>query len=81
MIAWIPILEPMHSAQTWWYLAVIPLSLGLSIVYKAMRVGEMSGYWREVAVMTIQIIAAAIIMGVGLNLFVQLVIPALPVTS
>jgi hypothetical protein len=79
MIAWTPILEPIHGAQAWWYLALIPLAMGLSVVYKAMRVGDMKRYWREVTVMTIQIIAAAIVMGIALNLFVQQVIPLLPV--
>ena len=41
------------SGGTCWSL---PLSIGLSMIYKAMRVGNLDRFWREVVTMTLQII-------------------------
>lgn len=77
MLAWIPFLEPMSSMQTWWYLLLIPMAFGISIVYRSLREGSYTTYWHSVLLMTGQIIVGIIALAVSLGIFVQLVLPVL----
>ena len=79
LLAYIPFLDPLDVFHDWWFLLVIPLSLGISIIYKAMRMASLQGYWRQVAVMTTQIVLAMLAGAILLMLFVELVIPLVPV--
>lgn len=54
-----PFLDPLPLHDVWW-LTLIPLALGISVAYKAIRVSDMSRYWRQVGLMTAQIIAGMI---------------------
>ena len=54
-----------------------PLSLLISIAYKAVRAPTMTRYWREVAVMTVQIIAAMILLGIASYVMLQIVVPVI----
>ncbi|MDP7005061.1 MAG: hypothetical protein QF718_02465 [Phycisphaerales bacterium] len=77
MLAWIPFLEPMNLMQQWWYLLIIPMSLGISIIYRSIRETNYSNYWRSVVVMTIQIVFGIVGIAAVLGIFVQLVVPLL----
>ncbi len=77
MMAWIPFLEPLNLFHQWWYLLLIPLAFGLSVAYKAIRVPNLRLYWRQVAVMTTQIVFGVAALGVLVALFVQFAIPYL----
>ncbi|MFO0827540.1 MAG: hypothetical protein U0572_05260 [Phycisphaerales bacterium] len=78
LIAYIPFIEPMPAAHRWWWLLIVPLALGISMSWKAVRATTMDGYWRQVGVMSGQIVLG--VMGIALGLFVliQLVLPHLP---
>jgi hypothetical protein len=78
LIAWIPFVEPLPAMVIWWPLLLIPLSLGISMIYKALRVPNLDHYPREVAIMTTQIIVAMIALSLALILLVQIIIPAIP---
>ena len=52
-----------------------PSTLGVSVAYKAVRVGTLDGYWRQVAVMTAQIILGMILLGIAAYLFLGFVLP------
>ena len=77
-LAYIPFLRPLNFVHEWWYLLVVPLCFGLSMIYKAMRVRNLDRYWREVITMTLQIILGLIALAIALQILVQLIIPALP---
>ena len=77
LLAWIPFLEPIPSPGPWWPLFLLPLSVGISIVYKAVRTPDLRKYPREVIVMTGQIVGAMIALAVVLGLMVQVLIPML----
>ena len=77
MVAWIPFLEPLNLFHQWWYLLLVPLAFGLSVAYKAIRVPNLKLYWRQVAVMTTQIVFGVAALGVLVALFVQFAIPYL----
>jgi hypothetical protein len=69
-------LEPLPIQNEWW-ITLIPLALLVSMAYKAVRVRTFDGYWRQVLMMTIQIIVAMIALAAALYLFVELIVPAL----
>ncbi|MBG80273.1 MAG: hypothetical protein MK089_06340 [Phycisphaerales bacterium] len=76
-LAWIPFLEPINWFHRWWYLLLIPLSFGISVAYKAIRVHSLKGYWWQVGLMTTQIVLGVLGLGILVALFVQFGIPAL----
>ena len=58
--------------------AEVVLSFGISVVYKAMRMPSLEGFWRQVTIMTSQIILYMIALAIVLVILVQVVIPRLP---
>ena len=80
MIAWIPFIEPVPNIGSWWPLLLLPLSIGLSMVYRAIRTQDLSNYARDVMIMTVQIILAMAALGVIFAVVVQWLVPLLPVT-
>lgn len=77
LIAWRPFLDPITLPDGAWWLTLVPLSLLISIVYKAVRVRTMDRYVINVIVMTVQIIVSMVLLSVGAHLFVLWIIPAL----
>ena len=67
------------SHQHWLWL-LIPLIFGIAMMYKAVRVESMEdgGYWRQVGLMTLQILGVFIGLGVGFLILVQFLVPMLP---
>ncbi len=74
MLGYIPFLHPMSFVHEWWYLLIVPLSFGIAVIYKAVRLTSLRHYWRSVLVMTAQIVLAM----VGLAVAVILVVMAIP---
>ena len=75
LLAYIPFVHPINLFQDWWWVLLLPLSFGISVIYKAMRVEALSQMWRHVAVMTAQIVLVMIALAIGLMLLVQWIIP------
>ena len=75
LLAWVPFFSPINFFQTWWVLLAFPLALGISIIYKAMRYREYRNYWRQVAIMTVQVLLGMAAMMIGLYILVDLVVP------
>lgn len=73
-LAWRPFLDPL-PIEDGWFLLLIPLALLVSMGYKAVRVGDMSRYWREVAVMTVQVILAMILLWIAAYLVIFRIVP------
>lgn len=78
LLGYIPFLQPLNVVHDWWYLLILPLAFGLSMVYKALRVPDFQNYWRQVVMMTLQIILGLAALAIALFVLVQVVIPALP---
>lgn len=77
-LAYIPFVHPINFFHEWWYLLLAPLSLGISIIYKAVRLETLENFWPQVFVMTLQIVLAMIGLAIALMVFVVYVIPLLP---
>ena len=76
--AFIPLLNPINGVHDYWYVLLVPLSFGISVIYKAMRMPSLEGFWRQVTIMTSQIILYMIALAIVLVILVQVVIPRLP---
>lgn len=68
--AWRPLLDPLNVHELWWAL-LIPMSLGIAVIYKAVRLRTLERYWREVAIMTTQIVLAMILLGLAVYVFIE----------
>ncbi len=79
LLSYIPFLHPMSIFHQWSYLLLIPLSFGISVIYKALRLPVLDSFWREVAIMTTQIVLAMIALAIGLAVLVQVIVPLIPV--
>ena len=77
-LAWAPFLQPAPGVQHWWWLLVIPMALGVSMAYKAIRVPDIAAWPKAVAKMSLQIVAAVVGIAVGLYLLVVVLLPLLP---
>ena len=76
LLAYRPFLDPL-PLDSYWYLLLIPISIGISLAYKAVRVRDMKDYPRQVLVLTIQIVVSMAALGVGMYIVVQHVLPVI----
>ncbi len=74
VLAWRPFLDPL-SLQRHWFWLLIPLAVGVSMTYKAVRLDSLEHYWRKVMIMTTQLIVAIIAMGAAAFVVVEYVLP------
>jgi len=77
LLGFVPFFSPINFFQTWWALLALPLAFAISMTYKAMRYREYRNYWRQVALMTLQILLGMAVMMVALYFFVDKVVPFL----
>ncbi len=72
---YIPFLNPIHAIHVWWYLLLVPLSFGVSVIYRALRVSSLDHFWRGVGIMTLQIVVAMVALAILLIILVEVVVP------
>ena len=77
-LAYIPFVHPINALHDWWYLLIVPLSFGIAVIYKAMRLATLERFWRQTAIMTTQIVVYMAALAVALVLLFQLLVPLLP---
>ncbi|MCB9838436.1 MAG: hypothetical protein H6813_03780 [Phycisphaeraceae bacterium] len=77
MLAYTPMLDPMPLRHGTWWLTLLPLALGISIVYKAIKIDDMRRYPKQVAMMTTQIVVVMIMLAIGIQIVVGWVEPLL----
>ena len=73
-LAWRPFLDPL-DLHAYWYFLLVPLALGISIAYKAVRVRNMDRYWLNVLSMTAQVVGAIIGLGILAYIVLILIVP------
>lgn len=69
MTPWRPFIDPLPLHGQWW-IFLLPLAVGIAVVYKAVQMKDLAGYGRAVLVMTVQIIAGMVALGVASYLLV-----------
>jgi hypothetical protein len=78
MLAWIPLLQPAPGASSWWWLLVLPLTLFVSMAWKAVRLESLDRYWVAVLRMSAQVICGMIGLFVALAIVIRVVVPLIP---
>ena len=68
-----PFLDPLEAYSYWW-IFIFPLLLGISIVYKAIRLPTLDNYWKQVTKMTAQVLIAMLVMAVCFYIIVQIIV-------
>jgi hypothetical protein len=76
LIAYRPFLDPLPLDAVW-FLLLVPISFFISMAYKAVRVLDMKDYWRQVMVLTTQIVVSMITLGVGTYVILQHIVPVI----
>lgn len=79
LLAYIPFVHPIDLFHEWWYVLLIPLAFGISVIYKAVRVPTLEQFWRRTLIMTAQIVLAMIGLAICMVIVVVLLIPLIPV--
>jgi len=77
LLAYTPLLTPLDLHDSWWF-TLGPLALGISIAYKAVRMRDLTGFWRAVAIMTVQIIGGMVALAVLAFVIVEVLARQLP---
>lgn len=72
--AWRPFIDPIDAHRVW-YLLLVPMAWLLSMVYKAVRLPDLDRYWRQVGVMSSQIVLWIIALGAAIFVFIQFIAP------
>ena len=78
LAGYVPFVDPINVFHEWWYLLLIPLSFGISVIYRALKMRDLDRFWRAVAMMTVQIVLVMAALAVALVVLVELTIPLLP---
>ena len=78
LAGYVPFVDPINIFHDWWYLLLIPLSFGISVIYRALKMQDLDRFWRAVAMMTVQIVLVMAALAVALVVLVELAIPLLP---
>jgi hypothetical protein len=79
LLAWIPLIEPLPGAAQWWWPWIVPMVVGVSITWKAIRLRKLDRFWPEVARMSGQVLLGMTALAAGLMLLVRVVLPMLPI--
>lgn len=56
-----PLLDPIEL-HGWWCILLLPMALGVSLAYKAVRLPTLERFWRQVLLMSAQIVVAMIVL-------------------
>jgi hypothetical protein len=76
-LAWIPFFDPLNVIFDWWPLLALPVALFIAMTYKAIRVTVYPHYWRQVSIMTIQIVLGMATLQLILFALIEWAIPLL----
>jgi len=64
-----PFIDPL-PLHDWWWVFLVPLAVGIAVVYKAVQMKDSAGYPRAVAVMALQIVLGMVALGAASYLLV-----------
>jgi len=73
LLAFTPLLDPLDIHESWW-ITLVTLALGISIAYKAIRLPDLSRFWRGVLIMTTQITLGMVALSAAVYIVVELIV-------
>ena len=73
-LAYTPFLDPL-DLHRWWFVLLIPMALGVAMVYKAVRMASLERYWRHVASMASSIVIGIILLGAAMYAMIEWIVP------
>jgi hypothetical protein len=68
-------IDPVFDVHTYWWVMLVPVCFFISMTWKALRVSDLSTYWRQVIIMTGQGILGIVGLALGLQIVVRWVLP------
>lgn len=75
-----PFINPIDLHDHWWF-TLIPLAFFISMAYKAIRIPNVDHfwptYWKQVAIMTAQVVGGMVLLAVAVFLIVEFIVPIL----
>ena len=78
LLAWTPFVEPITAVAHVWWALLLPMVVGISVAWKAIRLRSLDGYWRSVCFLSAQLLAGMVALAAALMLLVRVVVPLLP---
>jgi len=75
-LAYTPFIDAL-SIHEQWYLLIIPMVVFVAIGYKAVRVSDMSGYWKNVFVFVVQVLGVMAVLAVAFTIVITMLVPML----
>jgi hypothetical protein len=75
LLAYRPLLDPLDLHDAWFWL-LLPLALLIAIAYKAVRVPDLSQFWRQTLLFTAQIVLGIVGLFAAALLTLNVVLPA-----
>ncbi len=75
-LAYRPFIDAL-SIHDHWYLLIIPMVVFVAIGYKAVRVSEMKGYWRNVFAFVVQVLGVMAVLAIAFTIVITVLVPML----
>ena len=75
-LAYTPFVDAL-SIHEQWYLLIVPIVVFVAIGYKAVRVGEMKGYWRNVFAFVVQVLGVMAVLAIAFTIVITVLVPML----
>jgi len=75
-LAYRPFIDAL-SIHDQWYWLIVPMVLFIAIGYKAVRVGDLGGYWRNVFAFVVQVLGVMAVLAVAFTIVITVLVPML----
>jgi len=75
-LAYRPFIDAL-SIHDQWYWLIVPMVLFIAIGYKAVRVGDLGGDWRNVFAFVVQVLGVMAVLAVAFTIVITVLVPML----
>jgi len=76
ILAYTPFVDAL-SIHEYWYLLIVPMSIFLAIGYKSVRCSDMTEFFREVIIFTIQVLGGLLLLAAVSTFVIVVILPML----
>jgi uncharacterized membrane protein YqgA involved in biofilm formation len=75
-LAYTPFIDALEI-HDYWYLLIIPMTIFLAIGYKSVRCSDLSQFFKEVVIFTIQILGGLLVLAFAFMIVITMLLPML----